>query len=371
MKTVAHCATPFLPETGSWIYSQLASLRSYRAVALTQEARNLDQYPVSALFTAESLTGWKAAANRLVRRVTGQYPFYPEVLRAYRADLIHAHHGFQGGRCLRARRRAALPMVTSFYGADATRAAGDPKWRALYRRLFSEGELFLAEGSCMAAQLGRIGCPEEKVAVHHLGVDLARIPFDPPAAGDRTRVLICASFREKKGIPDGIRAVARARERTGADVGLVLIGDGPQRPAVEEALAATGIGGCTERLGVLPYSRVLEELGRGHILLQPSRTAADGDGEGGAPVILLEAQAAGMPVVATRHADIPEYVVDEASGLLAGEGDVEGLADRLSALLLDPSRWPAMGRAGRAHVEAHYNASFQTAALEAIYDTLV
>ena len=370
MKTVAHCATPFLPETGSWIHSQLASLKSYRAVALTQEARNLDQYPVDALFTAESLVGWKGAANRVVRRITGQYPFYPEVLRAYRADLIHAHHGFQGGRCLRARRCSALPMVTSFYGADATRAAGNPKWRALYRRLFSEGELFLAEGSSMAAQLGRIGCPEEKIAVHRLGVDLARIPFHRPAAVERTRILICASFREKKGIPDGIRAVARARERTGADVGLVLIGDGPERPAVEGALAETGIGEFTERLGVLPYSRVLEELGRCHILLQPSRTASDGDGEGGAPVILLEGQAAGMPVVATRHADIPEYVVDEASGLLAGEGDVEGLADRLAALLVDPSSWPAMGRSGRAHVETNYNASRQTQALEAIYDSL-
>ena len=222
----------------------------------------------------------------------------------------------------------------------------------------------------MAAQLSRIGCPEEKVAVHHLGVDLARIPFDPPAAGEQTRVLICASFREKKGIPDGIRALAHARERTGADVRLVLVGDGPERPAVEAALAATGIGKCTERPGFLPYSRLIEELGRCHMLLQPSRTAADGDGEGGAPVILLEAQAAGMPVVATRHADIPEYVVDENSGLLAEEGDVEGLADRLVALLRDPSRWQAMGRAGRANVESHYNASRQTRALEAIYDTL-
>ena len=370
MKTVAHCATPFLPETGSWIYSQLASLESYRAVALTQEARNLEQYPVAALFTAESFGWCRSAANRLIRRFTGQYPFYTGVLRSCKADLIHAHHGFQGVRCLRAKRRSALPMVTSFYGADATRAAGEAEWRAGYRRLFREGELFLAEGSSMAAQLGRMGCPEQKIAVHHLGVDLGRIPFNPPAPGERTRVLICASFREKKGIPDGIRAVARARERTGADVRLVLVGDGPGRPAVEQTLAATGIGGCTERLGVLPYRRLIEELGRCQVLLQPSRTAADGDSEGGAPVILLEAQAAGIPVVTTRHADIPEYVVDETSGLMAEEGDVEGLADRLEALLGDPSRWPAMGRAGRAHVEANYNASRQARALESIYDTL-
>ena len=102
--------------------------------------------------------------------------------------------------------------------------------------------------------------------------------------------------------------------------------------------------------------------------LQASVTAADGDGEGGAPVVLLDAQAAGMPVVATHHADIPEYVVDGHSGLLAPERDVEALSECIRTLVEDPQRWAAMGRAGRRHVEQNYNVVTQCAALEDIYD---
>ena len=122
--------------------------------------------------------------------------------------------------------------------------------------------------------------------------------------------------------------------------------------------------------GVLPYDQVLREMAACHVLLQPSVTAADGDSEGGAPVTLLDAQAAGLPVVATRHADIPEYVRDGHSGLLSPEGDLEALTESLYLMLTDQGRWAEMGRAGREHVERGYDARRQCAALEDIYSTL-
>ena len=125
-----------------------------------------------------------------------------------------------------------------------------------------------------------------------------------------------------------------------------------------------------DRLGYVSYSRFLHELDRGHILLQPSKTAANGDSEGGAPVVLLDAQAARVPVVSTRHADIPEYVIDGEGGLLAAEKDIDGLTERLCELLLDPGMRARMGDAGRKHVEEHYNAELQVPVLESIYDDL-
>ena len=123
--------------------------------------------------------------------------------------------------------------------------------------------------------------------------------------------------------------------------------------------------------GFLPYSKVIEELAHCHILLQTSTTATDGDTEGGAPVILLDAQASGLPVVATRHADIPEYVCDGQSALLAPERDVEAIAHCLGQLLEAPERWAEMGAAGRRHVEQNYNAALQRQRLELIYDELL
>lgn len=371
MRTVAHCATPFLTETGSWIYNQIRPLTRYRPVVLTQEARNSESFPVPCVYSSEDFGVVRRLANRVARRCTGEYPFYAGILRREKASLIHAHFGYQGCRCLRAKRGAALPMVTTFYGADAGSFARDAAWQKRYRQLFDEGELFLAEGTAMASRLERLGCPGEKIRVHHLGVDVSQIRYLERRPAETVRVLMCGHFREKKGFAEGIAALGRAMARTGVACQLVLIGDGPQRREIIAAIGEAGLSPVTRLLGLQSYDRVLAEMTHCHLLMQPSRTASDGDTEGGAPVILLDAQAAGMPVVATDHADIPEYVVDGESGLLAPEGDGDGLTDRLAHLLANPSRWADLGARGRRHVEANYCAATQCLGLEDLYDAMV
>ena len=371
MKTVAHCVTPYLPLTARWIHAQITHLRRYRPVVLTQETQNLDRFPVAALHDAGAWAAPRRWANRLVRKTTGQYPFYGGLLKREGAHLIHAHFGYQGHFCRRARRASGLPMVVSFYGEDGTRYLRYPRWLRRYRRLFDEAEAVLVEGNAMGARLVEAGCPPGKVRVHRLGVDVEATPFRPPQPADEVRLLICASFREKKGIPQALMAVGRALQRHPFPCKVILIGDGPERARVLEARVRSGLGERVRLLGALPYARVLDEMARCHVLLQASLTAEDGDGEGGAPVVLLDAQASGLPVVATRHADIPEYVLDGRSGLLAPEGDVEALAECIGALVEDPGRWPEMGREGRRHVEGSYNAPVQCAALESLYDEYV
>ena len=370
MKTVAHCATPFLPANGSWLYHQIAHLRRYRPVVLTQEARNLDEFPVETLYTAEAYPRGRRLVNRAWRKFAGTYPYYAGILRREGASLIHAHFGHQGCRCLRAQQATGLPMVTTFYGYDATRDPRQPPWQQWYRRLFDRGALFLAEGTTLGKRLVEAGCPPEKIRVHHLGVDVARIPFRPRSPAAQVRFLICAPFREKKGIPYALQALGRVLQERDFPCEVVLIGDGPQREQILAMIDQVGLSDRVEWRGIQPYSAVLEELARCHILLQPSVTAADGDTEGGAPVILLDAQASGMPVIATEHADIPEYVREGESGLLAPERDVEALAECIRQLVEAPERWAAMGQAGRCHVEENYNAAVQTAGLEDVYDKL-
>jgi colanic acid/amylovoran biosynthesis glycosyltransferase len=368
---VAHCATPYLWDGGgSWIHNQIAWLQRWHPVVLTQEARNLDQYPVAELFSAEDFGAPKRLINRLVRRWTGEYPFYGALLRRTGARVVHAHFGYQACRCLRAIRDTGLPLLTTFYGADATRYARLPEWRRRYVELFERGRLFLAEGSTLAGHVAEAGAHPERIRVHHLGVDTRQIPFRERLAGDgAVRILMCGHFREKKGFPDGLRALGQALQGvTGLDVQVVMVGDGPDRDRVREAIVDSGLGDRVELRGLLPYREVLQLLGSCHLLLAPSRTAADGDSEGGAPVILLDAQAAGVPVVATTHADIPEYVIDGGSGLLAPEGDLDALTDRLRQMLRSPQQWAQMGRRGRAHVEAEYDARRQVERLESIYD---
>ncbi|MED5414868.1 MAG: glycosyltransferase [Candidatus Latescibacterota bacterium] len=375
---VAHCATPFLTQTGAWIHQQIAQLRRWRPIVFTQEAANQAQFPVETLIDAGQWPIPRRLVNRVVRRWSGEYPFYGDLMRQRGVRLIHAHFGYQGCRCLRAQRQTGLPLITTFYGADATSFARQPAWRRRYVELFERGALFLVEGSAMGRQLVELGCPEDRIRVQHLGVDTSRIEFTPRQPSAHPHILMCGSFREKKGFDDGLRAIGRALARlddsrlgvSGPQVQITLVGEGPERPQIEAAIQDSGLEGRVRMPGMLPYQQVIELLSKCDLLLQPSRIAADGDSEGGAPVIMLDAQAAGVPVVATRHADIPEYVVDGVSGLLADERDVEGLTLQIEALLREPERWAAMGRAGRDHVESDYDAGKQCLRLEEIYDAV-
>ena len=187
----------------------------------------------------------------------------------------------------------------------------------------------------------------------------------------KVRFLICAGFKEKKGIPYALRGLALAHRQQPFEYQLTLIGDGADRVDIEREVDALGLRPHTVFRGMLPYAQVVDELSEHDILFQTSVTAANGDGEGGAPVILLDAQASGMPIVASTHADIPEYVRDGESGFLAEEKDVEGIAERILYLATRAEEWPRMGLAGRQHIEVSYSAERQARALESIYDEVL
>jgi len=87
-------------------------------------------------------------------------------------------------------------------------------------------------------------------------------------------------------------------------------------------------------------------------------------------VVLLEAQASGVPVISTLHCDIPEYVIDGVSGFLVPERNVDSLVERLEYLIMHPQLWAQMGKAGREHVEKDYEIRTQVRKLEDIYRQL-
>ncbi len=369
--TVAHCTNPFLGPTMVWIYDQIRSLTRYRPVVLTQAIRNRERFPFQPVYSTEALPMWRQVLYRAIRKARGTYAGYVPLLKQEQAALIHAHFGHEGYRCLAARRGAGVPMVTTFYGVDVSALPQQRAWRRRFERLFAQGERFLAEGAHMAERLASLGCPPQKICIQHLGVDLSQIPFNPPEQQTAEPVVMMyASFREKKGHVYGLRAFhrilsahPRARMR--------IVGDGPLRAEIEREIERLDLKERVVLLGMQPHPKGLEELKRATLLLYPSVTASDGDTEGGAPVALIEAMAAGVPVVSSHHADIPEVVIDGRCGILVKERDVDGLAGGLDALLASPKRRAEMGRAGRAHVEVNHNLQVQGKRLEEIYDRTI
>ncbi len=186
----------------------------------------------------------------------------------------------------------------------------------------------------MAQRLAALGCPRERLAVLHLGVPLDTLPFLPSvwSGSGPLRILIAASFRAKKGIPLALAAAARLR--ADLPVQVTLVGDAGSEPAsqaekvrVLEAMREHDLGTDLRWLGTLSPRQLRAEARAHHVLLAPSLTAPSGDTEGGLPVTLLEMAALGVAVVTTRHADIPELVQHQVTGLLADEGNVDGLVD--------------------------------------------
>lgn len=372
---VAHLVTPYLFGTGSWIHAQLTCAREFRPIVITQRRENAEAFPFQPVYDlsphARALGG---VPFRFSRLFFGKYPAEPyrRILDREDVRLLHAHLGWEGARAAHLASGPRRPFIVSFYGRDAGLLPRRAYWRWLYRRLFRAADRVVAEGSHMARRLAEIGAPQEKVRVVHLGVPTERIDFiersDPgnaPLVG-----LIAASFREKKGIEYALEAAARVASKH-PRLRLRVVGDGPLRPRIEALARSSELSGRVTLLGYQSYATYLEELRRAHLLLAPSVTARDGDTEGGAPVCLIEAQASGLPCLATTHCDIPEVTLPGRSALLAPERDAEALAANLDTLLSHPDRWPEMGRAGRAHVEAEYNIRIQVERMGEVYRELL
>jgi len=382
-QTVVHFVNPYLFITGSWIYHQLINLYRYNLIVLTSLLENLDQFPLENIFCfPQPFTGpgyMRAGLRKLYENLThSRYNFFIKKIRDTQAHLMHAHFGTEGFYNLNIQQATSLPMITTFYGFDVSKLPQSrPKWRWRYRQLFDRGTLFLAEGPYMAQSLVDLKCPPDKVIVQHLGVDMNKIKFMPRtrSLGERVRFLMAASFREKKGIPYAIRAFAKATKAY-PDIELRIIGNAKSQKEnrllanCQEIAVQEGVWDKVHFLGYVPYNTYLQELESAHLFLSPSVKASDGDTEGGAPVSVIEASASGMPVIATRHCDIPEVIKDGNSGLLVEERDLSALSKAMLELATSPEIWPAMGQFGRTHVETEFNIYKQVSRLEDIYDSI-
>jgi colanic acid/amylovoran biosynthesis glycosyltransferase len=295
-----------------------------------------------------------------------------EVLNRYDVRVLHAHFGYTGSQVLPVRKRTGLPLITTFYGHDISALARSTRWRQAYAQLFVQGDVFLVEGPSMRRRLVDLGCPPEKAGVQRIALHLDNYPFRqrlPKRRGETVRVLFCGRFLEKKGLIYALDAVRRARDRF-SDLEFRLVGDGELRPQVERAIERYQMGSYTVLVGFQSHRRLIEEMDRADIFIHPSVTAADGDSEGGAPTTILEAQACGLPIVSTMHADIPSVVVPGQSALLAPERDADTLSRHLCALLRAPEKWATMGLRGRAFLEQYHNMDIEALALEDRYYSL-
>ena len=319
--------------------------------------------------------GLLGKASEAAFKLRGSAPHLLRCLRKLNPALVHAHFGVDGVRALPLARALRVPLLVTYHGYDAT-VKDEYARRSFYghrdylrRReaLKRQARLFLAVSRFVKGRLveGQ-GFPPEKIVVHYIGVDTSAFRPDP-AVPREPAVLFVGRLVEKKGCEYLIRAMSRV-QATMPEAELVVIGDGPLRPALER------LAGETLRryrfLGTQPQESVRAWLNRARVFSLPSVTAESGDSEG-LPTTVIEAQASGLPVVSTIHAGIPEAVAHGETGFLVPERDWEGLASSILLLLRKDALCHRFAVAGKGRVRALFDLQKQTALLEEIYEDVL
>jgi colanic acid/amylovoran biosynthesis glycosyltransferase len=271
-----------------------------------------------------------------------------------RYDVLHAHFGPLADRFRFARRLFGAPYVASFHGYDFS-SWPQARGEGAYRGLFAEADAVTIVSGHARDRLQALGCPADKIHPLPMGVEMAELPFRErrPRPGAPLRILTVARLVEKKGLDHSIRAFAAARRKV-AGLHYDIVGEGPLKGRLAALARELGLGDAVTFHGPLDSAATIRMMDEADLFVLASVTAANGDQEG-APVVLMEAQACGLPVVSTWHSGIPEVVPDGGSGLLVPERDADALAQALLELLRRPETWPEMGRRGRAHIEESYD----------------
>ncbi len=181
-----------------------------------------------------------------------------------------------------------------------------------------------------------------KLRIVHCGVDPNLFEVKRHE-GLGTKMLFVGRLAAVKGLPILLESIAKVEGAT-----LAIAGDGPDRRTLEEKTRSLAVSDRVRFLGYQSQQQVRELLTQTDVFVLSSFAE-------GVPVVLMEAMAAGVPVVATRIAGIPELVHDEYSGLLVSPGDVDATAKAIRRLLEDPDLRNRFAITGREKVEREFN----------------
>jgi len=192
-----------------------------------------------------------------------------------------------------------------------------------------------------------------KLHIVHCGVEPSLFEMKKHE-GRGTRLLFVGRLAEQKGLPILLDALAKVEGAT-----LDIAGDGPERKLLEQRVDELNISDRVKILGYQSQTQVRALLKEADLFVMSSFAE-------GLPVVLIEAMAAGVPVVATWVAGIPEIVRDEHNGLLVPPGDAKALAQAIRRLLNDPDLRNQFASAGRERIEQDFNIETEILRLEKI-----
>jgi glycosyltransferase involved in cell wall biosynthesis len=297
--------------------------------------------------------GLEMGGNDLRRMLLGAFYFVEALillcwLRGKRLGHVHVHFATPAAAVAAIATRIAtstqpLTMSMTVHGPDEFY---DVTAYALREKV--EASKFVVCISFFAqSQMMKIGSDWGKFEMGRLGVDVEHFAARGGRAADGVfRVLCVGRLVAAKGQRILIEAIEMLR-KAGRPVELDLVGDGPDRAMLEAFVHTRGLGAGVRFAGSVGQDRIREFYGAADCFAMASFAE-------GIPVVLMEAMAMEIPVVATGINGIPELIRDGVDGLLVAPSDVAGMASAVAGLMDDPATRARLGAAGRVKVMAEY-----------------
>lgn len=271
-------------------------------------------------------------------------------------DLLHSHSLFTSYNYLFLRELFSIPLVTTYHGMVPQ---GVPKLMDdRMERVFKKGDLFLVNTEFAKSELASLGCPVHKIQILPQGTELGAFPFRERHIDPAQNIILLTVGRlsVEKGHRIAIEAIAHLADEFPA-LEYHIIGEGPEETALSALVKNLGLERRVKLFGKKAGKEFYEAYAAAHIFVLPSIDTGDGFHVETQGVVLQEAQAAGIPVIASRTGGIPEIVQDGVTGLLFKERDSLELAERIRQLTRDAASYRRLALDGRKDVEQRFSMS--------------
>ena len=302
-----------------------------------------------------------------------------ELLSTFEPDIVQADAGAGFGYAF-LRKEGSAPLVLHPHGMEEFKT--EPVKRAAYLPLRSAtryaarhaARVIAPDASMVDDVEEHLGVESEKIVVVPNAIDLEEIDrrreplsksLDELGIDDTHTVLLSVGrLEDNKGFVDLVNALADVVDEMPAKWRWVLVGDGPARPRIDNAVRARGIGNQALLAGSVSEAVLHALYERADLFVHPTLYE-------GSSMVTLEAMAHRTPVIATRVGGIPDKVVDGISGLLVAPGDVEALGRSIAAAVSERDMLNAWGVEGRRIVEEAFSWAKRNAEILALYESLV
>ena len=386
---VLHLFDTYLPSTLSWV-DQLLEERSevvwigspwITDGAHASAARQLIIHPFQRFLVKDLPNEFEKKLQYLwvsrLERIFGLYSYYLyRQFKHQKPDILHTHFGTVGCLYVSLSRRLNRPLVVSFYGFDYTKVLRvKPAFRAQYKQLFEQAAAVIScsrnEG---VRRLEALGCPKHKIFHVNPAINISQYQCQfKHKVANTLKLVQVATLTPKKGHKTTLEALAIAVQRCPA-IQLTIAGESPYpkyRHELMQRAKTLGVEKHIEWHSFVPHGSMADYMSQFDVFIHPSCHTEDGDHET-TPVVILEAQALGLPVLSTHHWDIPFEVLHGETGFLVDENDAKTLSRHIETFYtMDNEAYQLFAQRARQHVSDHFNIRQSAQALHDIYSRLI